>query len=77
MMVLAGPPMLVIDQQPRWRVPAMLHLPGLGEVATLGAVEIDALTGEILRPTTDDLSTLQEWANAIATRLTAQATSVG
>jgi hypothetical protein len=50
MMVLAGEPALVLGEQPVWRVPACLHLPGLGEVSTVGSINVDALTGEIISP---------------------------
>jgi hypothetical protein len=77
MMVLAGEPTLVLGEQPVWRVPACLHLPGLGEVTTVGTVDVDALTGKVIPPSPDQISTMQRRANDIATRFTSPTTPAG
>ncbi len=70
----AGPPTLVIAERPIWRVPAHLQLPGLGDVATLGTLDIDAATGDVIPLTPDSLADMQRRAHAIATRLTSPTT---
>lgn len=71
MMVLAGEPVLVLgEERPVWRVPACLHLPDLGEVTTVGTIDVDALTGQVIPPLAKQLTLMQRRANEIATRLT-------
>jgi hypothetical protein len=69
MMVLAGQPVLVVGDRPIWRIPACLHLPGLGEVATIGSVDVDALTGQVIKPADDQITAIRDRANALAARL--------
>ena len=69
LMVLAGAPVLVLSQPPVWRVPACLHFPGLGQVATIGSVDVDAVTGKVLFPPPDEIAAMQRHANAIAASL--------
>lgn len=66
MMALAGHPALVVGDRPVWRVPACLHLPNLGEVATLGSIEVDVLTGQVMEPSPEQITLMQDRANAIA-----------
>jgi hypothetical protein len=70
MMLLAGEPALVWGQRPLWRVPACLHLPGLGQVSTIGFIDVDALTGEIVSLSPEQIAAMQRRANDIATRFT-------
>jgi hypothetical protein len=77
MMVLAGEPMLVWSEQPVWRVPACLHLPELGEVSTVGCIDVDALTGEIILLFPDQITAMQRRADDIAARFTLPATPAG
>ncbi len=58
MMVSSGEPTLILSERPVWRIPAILKLPDLGEVGTVGTVDVDAQTGEILftQPQLDDLA---------------------
>jgi hypothetical protein len=70
MMILAGEPILVLGQaRPVWRVPALLHLLGLGEVAQVGLIEVDALTSDVIPPTSEQISAMQHRADALTTRL--------
>lgn len=70
MMVLAGEPVLVMSHEPTWRVPAVLHLPGLGPVSTIGTLDINAQTGEIIPLTAEQIVIMRERANEFALRLT-------
>jgi hypothetical protein len=52
------------------RLSLEMRLRGLGPVATLGTLEVDAQTGEV-RPFSDEqIRAIQDRANAIITRLT-------
>lgn len=66
MMVLADEPVLVIGEQPIWRVPACLHLPGLGKVSTVGSIDVDALTGEVIPPALDQIAAMRRRVDDIA-----------
>lgn len=47
--LVAGEPELMVEgEQIKWRVPIELSLPGLGDLGQVGAVEVDARTGDIL-----------------------------
>jgi len=48
MMVSGGQPTLVVDQTPVWWLPAVLRLPAVGDVSTVGAVDIDAQTDALI-----------------------------
>lgn len=69
MMVRAGKPVLVFGERLRWRVPACLHLPGLGRVTEIGTVDVDALTGDIIPPSSSQIAYMQRRAHEIATHL--------
>jgi hypothetical protein len=66
MLVTAGEPTLLIDEAPVWCVSARLVLPGVGEVGTLGAISIDAQTGEVIPLSPEAITHLQDLAHAIA-----------
>ena len=77
LMVLPGKPMLILGEQPVWRVPARLHLPGLGDVTTIGTIDVDALTGKVISLSPDQISAMQRRADDIATCFTSPATPAG
>ncbi len=77
MMVSGGQPTLVVDQTPVWRVPAVLRLPSVGDVSTVGAVDIDAQTGALIPPAPDEITRMQELAHALAAHFASAATSTG
>lgn len=68
MMVSAGQPTLILETSPLWRVPATLRLPGLGEVSSLGTIDIDAQSGKVIPLPPDQIQRMQELAHAIAIR---------
>ena len=72
MMSRVGEPILVLGQQARWRVPAYFNFPHLGEAGTLGSIEVDAQTGEVIPLTTEQIAAMKERANVLAFRLTPQ-----
>ena len=66
----AGEPTRVWGERPIWRMPIYLSLRGWGQVAKLGAVDVDALTREVLELTHEQIIEIQDRADAIASRLT-------
>ena len=66
MMVSGGQPTLILQKQPFWRVPAILTLPKVGEVSTLGCIDINAQTGNIIPLSSQQINRMQEIANVIA-----------
>lgn len=70
MSMLAHNPRLVVDGQPLWRFDIDLCLPVLGYIATLGAIDVDAMTGAVVPLTSTQLTSLQERADALAARFT-------
>jgi hypothetical protein len=66
----AGEPMLAWGERPRWRMPVYLHLRGFGQVAKLGEIEVDAMTREVIPLSKDQITEMQDRADAIASRLT-------
>ncbi len=76
MMTMPGKPTLVLSKQPVWRFAVHFNYPRLGEIGTLGKIEVDAQTGQVIPLTEEQISKMQERANIIATRLSSQAVAV-
>lgn len=53
-----------------WRVPVWLHLRGFGQVATLGLLDVDAATGEVVPMSPVEIKEMQDKADVSARRLT-------
>jgi hypothetical protein len=70
MSILAGEPVLVFGERPLWRMTADLYLPDIGFVATVGKIEIDAVTGTPFPPSSEEITNMQDRADELATRLT-------
>lgn len=68
MMVLPGEPSLALGNPPVWRIPVCLHLPDLGEVTTVGTIDVNALTGDIIEPEPEKIQLMQDRAHEIAAR---------
>ena len=47
-LVARDPQLVISDERIVWRVPIVLSLPGLGELGQVGAVDVDARSGEML-----------------------------
>jgi len=69
MSIQADGPILVWRKHPVWRIQIDLWLRGLGRVTTLGTLEVDAKTREVIPLSIAKISSLQARANAIALRL--------
>ncbi|MEZ4733734.1 MAG: hypothetical protein R3E79_42090 [Caldilineaceae bacterium] len=57
-----------------WRLSIAMRLPEVGHVATLGSVDVDAVTQEIIPLSATQIRTIQDHANDIITRLAPAAT---
>lgn len=49
-MIGAEPPTLVVAARTVWRVPAWIGFPSVGRVGTIGTVDVDVETGEMIDP---------------------------
>ena len=61
--------MLVWQDSPVWRLQINLNLRGMGNVASLGTVDVDAVTREVLPLSAEKIEVIQKRADAIAFRL--------
>ncbi len=65
-----GEPMLVWGERPLWRMDICLHLRDYGQIATLGCIDVDAMTGTVLPLSTEQTTKLLDRANELAARFT-------
>jgi hypothetical protein len=77
LMVSSGQPTLWLKERPVWRIPAVLKLPHLGEVGVVGTIDVDAQTGTIIPLTTEQITRMQEIADAIAAHFAPETTPTG
>lgn len=70
MSIQADDPVLVWGKRLVWRMQMHLSLRGLGRVATVGTVDVDAQTRDVIPLSASEIINLQERANAIALRFT-------
>jgi hypothetical protein len=68
-------PMLVIGERPVWRLFLHMRLRTLGDVATLGTLDIDAQSGEVLPFTAQQIRAIQDQANALIARFSPTTTA--
>ncbi len=66
----AGSPSLLWGRSPHWQMPIYLSLRGLGQVAILGTIEVDARTRDVVPLSAEQITDMQNRADAIAQRLT-------
>ena len=64
-----GEPSLTGGPKPVWRMPVWLHLRGFGQVESLGSLDVDATTGEVVPMSPVEIQKMQDGADAIARRL--------
>ena len=75
MAIQSSDPVLVWQERPVWRLQINLYLRGLGKVATLGTLDVDAMTREVLPLANEEITDIQARANAIALRLSPSTTA--
>ena len=71
--IYADDPTLVLGEKPHWKLSLSLRLPSLEMTEIPGAIEIDALTGDVITLSTEKLKLILDTANDIAKRLTLEA----
>jgi hypothetical protein len=69
MTLLAHNPRLVVGDSLCWRFDADLSLPGVGVIATLGAIDVDADSGAVLPLSPSQIEEILRRAHALATRI--------
>jgi hypothetical protein len=72
-----GRPTWIAGDPPRWRVTTTLYLPGQGKVCELGAVDVNAQTGEVIPLTKAQTKALQRKAHDAAVRTQRLAAAAG
>ena len=75
MAIQSSDPVLVWQKRPVWRLQVNLYLRGVGKVATLSTLDIDAITREVLPLADKEITDIQARANAIALRLSPSTTT--
>ena len=68
--IYADDPVLIWGDTPRWRLALSLRIPTIETTEIPGAIEVNALTGDIIALSTDKLKLILDMANDIAQRLT-------
>jgi hypothetical protein len=63
-------PVLLLGEQPLWRLALEMRLRKLGPVARLGVIDVDAMTGDVIPLSAQQIRQLQDRANDIIARLT-------
>jgi hypothetical protein len=72
-----GQPTWLDGQPPVWRVATRVRLSEQGSSVDFGAVDVDALTGEVIRLTDQQIQNLQRSATDVAAHRPASATATG
>lgn len=67
--IVSGEPLLILGERPRWQIPAILRLRGLGDVAQVGNIDVDAQTGKVRPLSQNEIHTMREHAHDLADRL--------
>jgi hypothetical protein len=71
MAVRMGDPILIADEPPCWRVPFYFSLTGIDVAeaqAALGSIDVDAVTGEVIKPSVEQILAIRSQANEIVAR---------
>ncbi len=75
MAIQSNDPVLLWQERPVWRLQINLYQRGLGKVATLDTLDVDAITREVLPLANEEITGIQARANAIALGLSASTTT--
>lgn len=74
MAIVADEPILIWGERPVWRMTTSLLLDEWGRVAQVGAIDVDAMTGDVIPLTPNQIQKMQDKANELASRLTLETT---
>lgn len=64
----ADEPLLVWGERPVWRFTTNLYLPHMGKVGPVGMIEVDAVTGQVVPPSTEQIQETQDRASDLVIR---------
>lgn len=67
--IRADEPMLVLDEHPIWRMSIILQLFGIDHVATVGTIDVDAMTGETVPLSEAAIQAVEDRVEEITVRL--------
>lgn len=70
-----GEPTLIWGERPVWRMPIHLHLRGYDPITMLGAINVDAMTGDVIPLSLLEITALQDRADDFAIRFTSSTNS--
>jgi hypothetical protein len=71
-LLYGGEPTLIVGERLRWHVPIMLAYPDTGPLGSVGDLDVDVETGEVLA-TPEHLAEIKAYAQLIAQRAAARA----
>jgi hypothetical protein len=74
MAIVADDPVLVWSERPIWRMTTSLLLEDWGRIAQVGSIDVDAMTGEVIPLSSEEIQATQDRANELAVRLTLETT---
>ena len=77
MFIVPDTPALVLEKRPVWRMATSLQLRGLGKVAVVGSIDVDATTGKVVYLSEDEITATREKAGHVASRLTPETAPAG
>jgi len=69
-----GDPVLIYGERLVWRMPVHLQIPGIGAVATLGVIEVDAVTREVILLSPQQITQMRQRAHDVAQHFAPAAT---
>jgi hypothetical protein len=75
--LVAGEPMLILNDQSCWQIPVVLQLRDYGNVAEVGTITVDAQSGQVRQLSAEDVRLMRERAHDIAARLAPAAAAAG
>jgi hypothetical protein len=75
--LVAGEPMLILNDQSCWQIPVILQLRGYGNVVEVGTITVDAQSGQVCPLSDEETQLLRDRAHDIAARLTPAAAAAG
>lgn len=64
----ADDPVLVWGERPVWRFTANMYLPHTGKIGEVGTIEVDAVTGQVVKPSPEQITAIQDRARDLAIR---------
>lgn len=72
----ADDPILVWGKRPVWRFTTNMYLPDSGKIGEVGTIEVDAVTGQVVRPSKEQITSLQDRARDLTIRSTSSTATV-